>query len=847
MSKHSEKKIYRFDNFHLSAGHSMLYREGAEISLPPKAVQTLLVLVRRSGEILSKDELMETIWTDSIVEESNLSQYLHLLRKTLGARPNGGPYIETLRRRGYRFTADISIADSSKSERSNAPGDHFQFVEASEATGSSTESKIIGRDKQIAEIAGLLGRRDVRLLTLTGIGGVGKTTLAQTVAGRLRDKFSDGVMFVELASITKPEGVVSAIASMFCIREATGRSALEILKSHFCELEVLLILDNFEQVVSAAPIVAELLAAARNLKIFITSRVLLHLRAEHEFCVPPLDLPPRKLAADNEVSGYEAIRLFVTRARNVKPGFFLSNENAATVAEICSRLDGLPLAIELAAARIKLMPVQAILERLNSQLKFLTGGAQDLPQRQQTMRAMVDWSYDLLKGEEKTVFRRLAVFAGGFTLEAAEGVAGRGPEGEFKIDVLDLITSLLDKGLLVSKDQNGGNVRFRMLEVVREYALEALESSGESQNIQRCHAEYFLALGEEAEPQLQAAQSADWLNTLEDEHDNLRAALDWSIVHDLSSGQRLAGSIWRFWWLQGHIREGCEQLGAFLSHTDAADGAVQAKMLSGAGALNRLIGNSEGSRTYAKQGLALAQTMGDSRNTALSLHQLGFLAIDAEDYTVAESLFEEALIAAKAAGDKQILGLLLNGLGEISRSREDYVRAADFYGQALAVNREVGDLVRQTTCLINLGATALSQRDLETAGLFYRDGLKISSKMVDTNGALYCLEGVAGAYWAVHEPERAALIFGASEALRESNNLLIEHADQWTHDLSVGCVRDSLSERVFDHHFLRGRKLRLDEAVEIALAETNIAGTGTDEHFSNSSGRIETIQRIKVE
>ncbi|MBC7898440.1 MAG: helix-turn-helix transcriptional regulator [Saprospiraceae bacterium] len=846
MSKRPEQEVYEFEGFRLDAAHTMLYRNGAEISLPPKAVETLLALVQRRGEILSKDELMETIWTDSIVEESNLSQYLHLLRKVLGETRDGKPFIETLRRRGYRFVADVSAAEATANEIPNtrlpAGWDRPQDDEL-----------IIGREREAAEIIRLITNEKTRLLTLTGVGGVGKTTLAQSIGRRLRDDFSDGVFFVELAAVRNAEVVASAIASLTGVKEATGKTIFQMLKQHLSERSTLLILDNFEQVISAAPYISELLANSANLKILITSRVLLHLSVEREFVVPPLELPSAKSGDLLQISGCEAVQLFVVRARSIKPTFALTDENAGSVAAICSRLDGLPLAIELAAARIKIMSPAAILERLESQLLLLTGGARDLPARQQTMRGTVGWSYDLLQDDEKALFRRLSVFAGSFTMEAAEAVVSEDEDLKEKVTknsqgtaVLDGVASLGDKSLLVAKEQNGV-VRFRMLEVVREYALEALEASGERDEMSRRHAGYFLALGEKAEPQLQAAQSAEWLNRLEDEHDNLRAALGWFLTNDTALGQRLAGSIWRFWWLHGHVREGCEQLGVFLSQADQGDLESRTKMLLAAGFLNRLRGASELAHSYSAAGRKLANETGDPESGAVALHQLGFLALDGGDLAQAGQMFEEGLLLAKDSGNKQILGLLLNGLGEMSRLQEDYGRAADFYRQALAFNREAGDLVRQTTNLINLGATALSQGEMEAAGSFYRDGLKISSKMADMNGTLYCLEGIAGAYWSVRKPGRAALLLGAAEASREANNLFIETADREPYDRSVALVRDSLGETIFADIFAKGRKLDLEEAVDLALIDTLEAETEGKGQFSSKPGGAEIIQTINVE
>ncbi|HEY0386507.1 MAG TPA: protein kinase, partial [Pyrinomonadaceae bacterium] len=425
----------------------------------------------------------------------------------------------------------------------------------------STElSPLIGREQEVSAISNLLRQEEVRLLTLSGIGGTGKTRLAQAVARQMLSEFTDGAFFIELSPISDPALVVSEIAQPLGLKEAGGTPLKSLLKTFLHERAVLLAIDNFEHVTAAAPLVAELLAAAPRLKVLVTSRALLHLSLEHEFSVPPLALPsPETFPAADELMRYAAITLFVERARAARHGFILTDENARAVAEVCARLDGLPLAIELAAARVKLLTPQAILSRLENRLKLLTGGAKDLPARQQTMRGAISWSYDLLEEDERKLMQRLAVFNGEFYLEAAEAVCAGGEElsspeygSQAKaqsahkaqsadaastslyppptpiMDVLDGVASLVDKSLLVQKEQDDREPRFRMLAVVREYATERLAESGEMDAIRSQHAHFFLALAETAEPELVGAHQAEWLGRLEAEHDNLRSALEWT-------------------------------------------------------------------------------------------------------------------------------------------------------------------------------------------------------------------------------------------------------------------------------------------------------------------------------
>src|SRR5215213_10113162 len=450
---------------------------------------------------------------------------------------------------------------------------------------------LVGRVREVEEVAERLRSDQVRLLTLTGPGGTGKTRLALQAGADLLDEFDDGVFFVALAAITDRALVAPTVVRAIGLTERRNQPPEELLKGFLRDRQTLLLLDNFEQVLESAPLLAELLSSAPNLKILITSRTPLRLYGEHEFPVPPLSLPdPSSLATLESLTQYGAVRLFVERAKAVKPDFSLTQANAPAVAEICARLDGLPLAIELAAARIKLLPPQAMLSRLGNRLKLLTGGARNLPQRQRTLRGAIEWSYELLDEGEKVLFGRLSVFSGGNTLEAVEAVCDA--EGDFPMDVFEGVSSLLDNSLLQQKEGFDGEPRFAMLETIREYASERLEDSSDAEAARHAHAEYFLALAEEAEPMLWGAEDAAWLDRLEHEHDNMRAALSWSIEHEEAElALRLGGALRWYWYMEGYYGEGRRWLEAALGKDWGVAAEARARALEGVGWLANVQGD----------------------------------------------------------------------------------------------------------------------------------------------------------------------------------------------------------------------------------------------------------------
>ncbi len=596
-------------------------------------------------------------------------------------------------------------------------------------------TRLIGREKEITAVRYLFQREDVRLMTLTGSGGTGKTRLGLQVAAELSDQFIDGVYFVNLAPISDPTLVVSTIAQTLDLKETGEQPLFDLLKGYLQDKEVLLLLDNFEQVASAALHVADLLAGCTKLKVIVTSRAVLHVRGEQEFPVPPLVVPdPKRLPDLVTLSHYEAVELFVSRAQAVKPEFQLSNTNAPAIAEICARLDGLPLAIELASARIKLLPPQALLTRLGQRFAVLTSGPHDAPARQQTLRNTIAWSYNLLDAQEQRLFRRLAVFVGGCTLEAIEAVCTALDGGHEAVSVLEGIASLLNKSLLQQMEPEGSEPRLVMLQTIREYGLECLTVCGEKDACQQAHAHYYLSWTEQAESELEGPRQAAWFKSLELEHDNLRAVLQWSIeqgesrqsTESIEIALRLAGALREFWIGHGHYSEGRAFLEQALRQSRGFQTAVRMKALIAAGALANLQGDSDLAKMLCEESLALGRELGDKQGIALSLYGLGCIAWDQGQYEEAHKLLNDALACWREMGDKKGIAWSLFQLASILLEQGEYARALSFLKESLANQREVGNKTGIANSLFMLAQALFEiQEDPTSVRSLLEEGLEL--------------------------------------------------------------------------------------------------------------------------
>lgn len=716
-------------------------------------------------------------------------------------------------------------------------------------------TSFIGRQQELRELQEL--SKNTRLLTLTGPGGSGKTRLAVQAASEMIEEFRNGVFFVALAPITDAKFVASTISQPLGIKETAGRSIADSLQDYLRNKSLLLVLDNFEQVIAAAPLIAQLLATCNELKILITSREALRISGEYEYPVPPLPLPNlTQLPSDDSLVRFAAVELFVQRAKAVKPDFLLTHETAAAVAEICHRLEGLPLAIELAAARIKLFSPRAMLDRLQNRLEFLSGGGRDLPARQQTLRNAIAWSYDLLSEPEQNLFRRMSVFRGGCMIDAVEALAEDPLE---RISILSELGSLLDKSLLREIDDTRGEPRFFMLEMLREFGQEQLSASGEQESIQRWHATFYLLLAEQAQTKLESAEQLEWVNRMEQEHDNLRAALQWSMAANNASEicLRLGSALALFWEVRGYFSEGREWLSAILA-TEASKGQTlaRAQLLARAAELAyrqsdypatisfaeesleicRTVGDQQGvasaliklgnaateagdyktASDYLQESLEIWRVLDDHHGMARSLISLGWTALRPGDYELAKARLEEALSISRELGDTRSIGFELSGLGEVALRQGDYARATQLLEESLALRMQLGNKWGVGVSLGTLGWVAIHEHDWEQARERLAESLKVRQEIGDKGGSAWCLERLAEIAMAHGQSEKAVCLLGAAAALRISIGSMIDPADHAEYESKLATLRTELGAR-FGILWDEGHALTLEQAITYAL------------------------------
>ena len=652
---------------------------------------------------------------------------------------------------------------------------------------------------------------------------------------------------MELAPLADPNLVPQAVASSLGVREAPDRAPVEVLIEHLRPKRVLLVLDNCEHLIEeCAALVDNVLRTCLDLKILATSREALGIAGERTWVVPPLSLPDiERLPSVEEASRYEAVRLFDERARAVTSTFELKRENASVVAQLCQRLEGVPLAIELAAARTKVLSVEQILKRLGDSLKVLTGTDWTAPERQRTLRGTLDWSYELLDEQERKLFERLSMFAGGWTLEAAEAVGvGDGIEED---EVLELLTHLVDKSLVVAEAGAEGTLRYRMLEPVRQYAWERLEESEEEATRDR-HAAWCLGFAENAERGLGGPDQPGWLEKLETEHDNLRSALTWLLGEgDAQLGLRLAAALWPFWYTHAHLSEGRSWLESAISKDCASMTRTKAKALNGAGYISLFEGEYEAAKRFLDEGLALYRELGDKEGIASSLIYLGFVAVlDERDLDTIPALYEEAASLQSELGDRRVVANLLLFSGLISVSQGEMERASALQEESLALFRHLGDVQGMGHCLNNLGGIAISQGEHEKASRFALENLRMAREADYKLAIQYSLLWLGFVATSRKQPAHAARLWGAVESMEETFGIRLTRMARSATDYDgrLAVARSQLDEAAWEAAWQEGQAMTPEEAIEYALEASPSTSRSRDETALLSERELEILRLV---
>jgi predicted ATPase/DNA-binding winged helix-turn-helix (wHTH) protein len=859
-----QRRIYRFGPYTLDLERVMLYRGEEPLRLAHKAIEVLAVLVQNRGQVVGKDELMEQVWPDQFVSESSITQHIYMLRKTLG---DGDQYIVTISGRGYKFVAAVSEEPMSRVPDNGVPehqafGESQQSEGSSPATGSGEASegtgpfererergqtvvpqretggrsaeqrstnlpaeptRLIGRDRDVAAIKELVRQDSVRILTLTGAPGSGKTRLAIRVASELAADYRDGVYFVGLAHLSDPALIIPTVAQVLGVGEDGKRTVAECVKAHLEEKDIMLLLDNFEHLLSGELALLEVVESCPGLKILVTSRIVLNLRVEQEYQVQPLDVRwPGKRDSFGLIAGCPSVVLFVERARAVKSEFSLTELNAATIAEICGRLDGLPLAIELAAPRLRLLTPEALLGRMGQRLGLLSGGPRDLPARQQNLRNMIQWSYDLLTSDERILFRRLGVFVGGFTLDAAETVCS-GAEGE-RIDVMGLLSSLIDKNMVQSGPSNAGErQRYGMLETIREFAIEELTRSGEMPESRCQHADFYCGVAEEAEPMLVGPKLLPTLDLLEAEIGNLRAAMDWSVAkRSAEVGMRIVGATRRFWKLRGSIEEARSRVEELLSLREGTEAGVVAKALLAASLFLRFQQEPERAWKYIEEALSISRASEDRRGEAEALKDLASVSELELEHNQALNYLEQSYDLFSKDREKSRMALVLNDLGAVCFHMRQFDRSKAYYSQSLALSRELQDQWGFALTLQNYGLLLIHMGETEQAMPLLRECIQLAGRVGDTLVISACLESIAEVHYETKDFEKMICLLGAADALRSASGFPVLGYNRPRYDEMVNAAKAQLPLAEYHGAWGRGSAMTSAESIAYALATSEV-------------------------
>ena len=818
MPSSADPATYRFGTFELDTAAYELRCQGRVIRLARQPMEVLILLVERRRTLVTHEEMAGRLWGDDVFvdREAGLHTAILKIRQALGGAVPSPVFVETVAGKGYRFIASVEVVAAARAGSQPAPAvpEHRNDPPRTNVTADLTS--FIGRERELSDVTALI--RTNRLVSLTGVGGSGKTRLAQQAGIRVAHTFPHGVWFVDLAPVATPELLPGIVAHALDVPEKAAATIADTLTEWLQTRDLLLIFDNCEHLIDAcATLAASLLRAAPSLRILATTREALNLPGEAVWRVPPLELPPEsEPLAPQDMLAFDALRLFADRAA-AAASFQGTPENVTAVAEICRRLDGVPLAIELAAARVKILSVHQIRERLHDRFRLLAGDRRTVVARQRTLEATVDWSYDLLTETERLLLARLSVFSGGWTLEAAEEVCSGGAIRDG--DVLELLARLVDKSLVIVDDVSDRDRRYRLLETIRQYAQNRLVHSGDAAALTQAHFTCFLTLARRAEPKIVGADQVAWLNLLDLEHDNLRTAIDAGLADPARhpDALTLATSLWWFWTKRGYLTEGRQRLERALEVAQQAPGDLQARALIGLVHLASFQGDAEGTRTMTARALAAAREAGDPWSEAYALAFSAVQEAERGEFAHSRQLGLEARVTAGRCPPPfgiQPLGLSSRVLAYSALQAGDLDQAGETFEETIAFLREAGEVWALGIILSDLAALRVIQGRLGEAEACANEALAFCRSLRDRRGVGWCLQSLAMVDTAAGRAGRAAWLYGAADALLQSLGATGQVTFSRVQDRYLTLSRDAIGESAFREAYDAGRTTRISRIMD---------------------------------